>query len=238
MFASRVRLLSDYAERYQTKINDLPRETGFWPALLSIFKNTERKQTILGYFGDANQESELVEAGFAPFCEIDQRRILFHKSPKEIQVAIINGEQVWNLADWGVDKEFVTRFIAECFFMVTRDDLKIDEQEHKVLNAIIGYIEPSHEEVEMARNMVYWTLVENVIEDDVVTEEESETMLKIREALAVDEKNVYHLHKQALIDRYLELKNETENETEIDLARFEKLKRMADRLGISEEIFD
>lgn len=238
MFASRVRLLSDYAERYHARINELPRETGFWAALMSIFKDSKRKQEIFGYSGAATSASELVEDGFAPFCEIDQRRIYFQKSPDEIQVAIIKGEEIWNLSDWGVGKEFVTRFIAECFFMVTRDDLKIDEEEQKVLNAIIGYIEPSQEEVEMARNMVYWTLVENVIEDDIVTEEESETMLKIRQALAVDEKYVYQLHKRALIERYQDLKNTTDNENEIDLTRFEKLKRMADRLGISEEIFD
>lgn len=237
MFSSRVCLLSDYAQRYQTKAGKLKHETGFWTALFSIFKEQNRAHEVLGFNGSATDETELINQGFTPFCEIDKRRIYFKKTQAELEVAIKNGDQLWDLSDWGFGKEFVIRFIAECYFMVTRDDLKIDDEEKAVLNAIVGYIEPTAEEVEMARNMVYWTLIENVIEDDIVTEDETETMLKIRQALQLDEKYVYQLHKRALLERYNELKAENEESQELDLSKFEKLKRMAERLGISEEIF-
>ncbi|MEW6711957.1 MAG: hypothetical protein AB1403_19195, partial [Candidatus Riflebacteria bacterium] len=120
----------------------------------------------------------------------------------------------------------------------TRDDFQIDDEEKLVLQAVIGYIEPSVEEIEEARNLVYWTLVENVLEDEVVTDDESETMFMIRQALALNEKDVYEIHRLSLLSRYNELREAQKEEKEIDLASFERLKRMADRLGISVELFD
>lgn len=237
MFSSRVRLLSDYAQRYQKKAQHLTHESGFWTALISLFKNQKRTIDIFGDSGAAASEEDLLQHEFTPFCEIDKRRIYFRRSNAELEVAIRDDKGPWDLSEWGLGKEFVVRFIAECYFMVTRDDLKIDDDEKAVLNALLGYIEPTAEEVEMARNMVYWTLIENVIEDDVVTDEESETMLKIREALQLDEKYVFQLHKRALLERYEELKEENQESQELDLTKFEQLKRMAERLGISEEIF-
>ncbi|MEW6710171.1 MAG: hypothetical protein AB1403_10150, partial [Candidatus Riflebacteria bacterium] len=115
MFSSRVRLLSDYAQQYQNKANQLSAETGFWPALLSLFKEQSRKNEIFGYSGGDISEETLLSMGFAPFCEIDRRRIYFHRNSHELQIAISLDAQLWDLSDWGVGKEFVVRFVAECY---------------------------------------------------------------------------------------------------------------------------
>ncbi|MFZ5952020.1 MAG: hypothetical protein ACOYXC_15035 [Candidatus Rifleibacteriota bacterium] len=238
MFSSRVRLLSDYAQQYQNKANLWSSTTGLWPALLSLFKEQARKFEIFGYAGGDISEETLMSLGFAPFCEIDRRRIYFHRNSHELQVAISLDDHFWDLTDWGAGKDFVVRFVAECYFMVTRDDFQIDDEEKLVLQAVIGYIEPSMEEMVEARNLVYWTLVENVLEDEVVTDDESETMFKIRQALALNEKDVYEIHRLSLLNRYNDLRESQKEEKEIDLTSFERLKRMAERLGISVELFD
>lgn len=238
MLVLRVRLLSDYAERYLEKARKLPKETGFWASMNRLFSgNRGRKFKIFGSCGGEATEEELVSEGFAAFCEIDKRRIYFKKTSQDCEVAIKQGKEIWDMSDWGTDREFVVRFIAECYFMVTRDDFRIDDDEQKVIQALIGYIEPTREEVDEARGMVYWSLIENVIEDNEVTEDESYTMNRIREALQINEKDVFELHRKALLQRYEELRENADENEEIDLISFEKLKRMAERLGISTEIF-
>ena len=237
MLISRVRLLSDYAQRYQENASRLFKEPNIWSSVLNLFRDKKQKTRICGYEGIAKTEEELAQDGLVPFCEIDRRRIYFSKVRNEIIVAIRTRDEIWDLKEWGRDSEFVVRFIAECYFMVTRDDFKIDNEEKAVLQALIGYIEPAYDDLVAARNIVYWSLVENVIEDDEVTDEESEIMMRIRAALRIDEKEVFQIHRKALIEKYAELKAETHDAEELDLVRFEKLKRMAERLGVSSDIF-
>lgn len=240
MFDSRVKLLSDYAERYLVNSEKIHKGEGFWGRLMALFSSNERSFALSGAQGEdlKKNETELLESGYAPFCEIDGRRIYFRKKAESCEVIIRQNDQSWDLSEWSSGRSFITRLIAECYFMVTRDDFRIDDTEQKVIHALIGYLEPSLDEIVEARNMVYWTLIENVIEDDLVTEEESDTMLKIREALQIKEEDTYALHTKALNERYEQLKYETHDDEQIDLMKLAKIRQMAEKLGVDTENFN
>lgn len=232
MFESRVQLLSDYAERYMVKSEKIYQGNGFWEGLTSLFSPGKRSYEIYGTSFLEASEKDLLDDNYAPFCEIDQRKIYFRKDKEVCMVAIRCKEDLWDLSEWGEGEAFVTRLIAEVYFMVTRDDFKIDEDERKVLHALIGYIEPTLSEIIDARNMVYWTLVEAVMEDDLITEEEDEMMLNIREALQIKPEDACGLHRKALLERLEEAKEYCEENVEIDLAKLDKIKKMAEKLGV------
>jgi hypothetical protein len=238
MFASRVQLLSDYAQRYLKKARESQRKQGFFKSLFEILAPETRTFHIKGTEQNFSNEEELKNQGFVAFCEIDNRKIFFNKDQGVCLVAITCEGKPWDLSDWGSDSEFVQHLIAEVYFMVTRDDYRIDEDEELVLLALIGYLEPTESEIVSARNMVYWSLIEKVLEDNLVTEEETAQMLKIREAIKIDEEDVYDLHKEALLDRFNEFKQKQEQESQLDLAQLDKLKQMAEKLGIDSKIFD
>ncbi|GAB4267596.1 MAG: hypothetical protein Kow0029_02190 [Candidatus Rifleibacteriota bacterium] len=238
MFESNVRLLSDYAERYVRKADNVYNPGGFWGELLSAFSEKSRDYEIYGTDLEEASEEDLIAEGYAPFCEIHGRRIFFRKTSELCMVAIRCNDQLWDLDEWGEGEEFIIRLIAECYFMVTRDDFKIDEDEAKVLRALIGYLEPTCDELVEARNMVYWTLVENVIEDDHVSEEENELLESIRRALEIRAEDVHELHTSALRGKLQQLKNESEDSRQLDLVKLDSLKKMAEKLGVNPDIFD
>ena len=239
MFESRVKLLSDYAASYSEQQKHQNDGSPFWQGLMALFTGTRRDLLISGPAEELPEtEAELENAGFAPFCEIDGRKIYFRKKADNIEVSIWQNRAPWDLSEWGSGKEFVVRFIAECYFMVTRDDFKIDDEENKVLKALIGYIQPTQNEIIQARNTVYWSLVEKVLEDNLVTDEESDTLYKIREALEIEESDAKTIHGQALLERFNLAKEAAKENNQLNLEQFEKIKRMADRLGIDPEDFD
>ncbi|MGM0600800.1 MAG: hypothetical protein ACQETH_13400 [Candidatus Rifleibacteriota bacterium] len=238
MFESRVKLLSDYAATYSEQLKHQNDGSPFWQALMALFTGSRRDLHISGPVEELPEtEAELENEGFAPFCEIDGRKIYFRKKADNIEVSIWQDREPWDLSEWGTGKEFVIRFIAECYFMVTRDDFKIDEEEHRVLKALIGYIQPTQDEIVQARNTVYWTLVEKVLEDNLVTDEESETLNKIREALEIDDSDAKEIHEQSLLEKFNLAKEAANENNQLDLEQLEKIKRMADRLGINPEDF-
>jgi hypothetical protein len=239
MFESRVKLLSDYAASYSEQQKHRTDNSPFWQALVTLFTGTRRDLYISGPVDELPEtEAELENAGFAPFCEIDGRKIYFRKKADNIEVSIWQDREPWDLSEWGSGKEFVVRFIAECYFMVTRDDFKIDDEENQVLQALIGYIQPTQNEIIQARNTVYWSLVENVLEDDLVTDEESETLYRIREALKINETDARQIHEQSLLDKFKQAKETARENNQLDLEKLEKIKKMADRLGIDPEDFE
>jgi len=126
---------------------------------------------------------------------------------------------------------FITRFIAECYFMITRDDYHIDDDERTVFRAIVGCIEATSQEILDARNIVYWTLIEKVVEDGVVTEEELSVMAKIRKELEIDSHNVEELHTKALND-YYDLVRQRHKESDYGLEELEKIQEMAKLLNV------
>lgn len=237
MFDSRVQLLNDYAENYVEKGKDFLKEKGFWGNLLGLYNKSENSYDLNILSPEEISFQNLEAEGFAKFCKIGDVIVYLRTNDGVSELVITENEKIWDCSDWGTGYSLRTRFIAECYFMVTKDDFKIDESEAKVISALIGFIEPSHQEVLDSRNFVYWTLVEKVIEDDVVTNEELETMHKIRSALELSESNVDELHREALLDYYNAFKESAE-ENEIDLTKLTQIKTMAERLGISEDIFD
>ena len=237
MFETRVKLLNDYAEKYVKKGFEISKEKGFWGNLLGRHGRDENANELTIYSPSEIDFCNLEADGFVSFCKIGEVVIYLRIVDDLNEVVITENKKIWDCSDWGSGYTLRTRLLAECYFMVTKDDFKIDEAEMQVMSALIGFLEPSHQEVIDSRNFVYWTLIEKVIEDDIVTDEELETMYKIRQALELSEKNVDTLHKEAIIDYYIFVKNSS-SETEIDLSKLAQIKNMAVKLGLSESIFD
>ena len=230
MFDQRVALLSDYAGQYLKKGETI--EAGsLWTQMISLFGGNKVRPGISGFMGNLSSTDFLLDEGFAPFCKIDDRVIHVKKKQDECQIAISENGQVWDLTDWGEDYIFVTRFIAECYFMITRDDFHIDNDERTVFRALIGCIEATSREIVDARNIVYWTLVEKVVEDGVLTDEELATMEKIRNELEIDSSDVHNLHIKALND-YYELVRKQLGEDDDGLEQLEKIQEMARLLNV------
>jgi hypothetical protein len=235
MLYARVQLLSDYAEQYLEKGARIQKEKGLWGSLIGAFKGKPQRLEYQIPEEDYLVVENLEERGFAKFCRINKVTIYLRKNDQKVEVAIAEKGNLWDISDWGHGYSFITRFIAECYFMVTKDDMVIDQEEQKVLLALFGCLEPSHQEILEARNLVYWTLIAKVIEDDIVTDEEKETMAKIRETLSLTNKNVDSMHKEALKEHYLQVKESDDKDTP---QRLEKIKTMAKRLDISAKIFE
>ena len=230
MFDQRVALLSDYAGQYLQKGRD-SESGGLWNQMIGLFGTQKVRPGISGFKGELDNTDFLFDEGFAPFCKIDERVIYLKKNQEECQIAIAANGKVWDLSDWGEDYMFVTRFIAECYFMITRDDYHIDDDERTVFRAIAGCIEATSREILDARNIVYWTLVEKVVEDGVVTEEELSIMAKIRNELEIDSQNVEDLHTKALND-YYDLVRQQHKESDYGLEELEKIQAMAALLNV------
>jgi len=232
MLNERVKLLTDYAEKYMEKGLQLVGPKGFWQNLSEKLSGKSQRLPVAG-IGDEVPFEHLVEEGFVPFCKIDERIIHVKKNQQECWLAITEDDEVWDLSDWGEDEFFVTQFLAECYFMVTRDDFRIDEDERGVFLSIVGLLEATRREIADARVLVYWTLVENVIEDNVITEEEEATMAMIRDALEMKGEDIKDLHQKALQEYYDIVIRYSDSEP--DLEKIAGIKLMADKLGVSIE---
>ncbi len=230
MFDQRVALLSDYAGQYLQKGRD-SESGGLWNQMIGLFGTQKVRPGISGFKGELDNTDFLFDEGFAPFCKIDERVIYLKKNQEECQIAIAANGKVWDLSDWGEDYMFVTRFIAECYFMITRDDFHIDDDERTVFRALVGCIEATAKEIVDARNIVYWTLVEKVVEDGVVTDDELAAMKKIRDELELDSHDVDSLHQKALND-YYDLVRQQSREAEDGLEQLEKIQEMARLLNV------
>ncbi|MDD2998951.1 MAG: hypothetical protein EOM80_02815 [Erysipelotrichia bacterium] len=230
MFDSRVTLLSDYAEQYVKK-GRLANEGSFWQNMTSIFSRQKPRPMIYGIDGTGASTDVLLDEGFAPFCKIDERVIHIKKNSDKCAIAISQGDEVWDLSEWGEDYLFVTRFLAECYFMITRDDFHIDEEERTVFLALVGCIDATSQEILDARNILYWTLVDQVMEDDVLTDEELSMMAKIREELELNDFDARELHQKALND-YYELVRRQSTNPETSYEKLERIGEMARILGV------
>jgi hypothetical protein len=230
MFESRVTLLSDYASAYSEKGLRLAGEKGFWQRLIDKLVPKKRSFMVAG-IGTEIEFEDLEAEGFAPFCKIEDRYFYVGKTNEACWVAISENTEIWDLSDWGDNSFFVANLLAEVYFMIVRDDYKIDEDERSVFLALVGLLEATGQEISDARNLVYLTLVEEVISDNEVTAEEEATMSVIRNALEIKTDDVNNMHRIAIQEYYNMAIEFSDGDIEI-LAR---IKSMADRLGVSIE---
>ncbi len=234
MLLKRVQFLSDYAESYMEKGEALQKKLGLWENIIVLFKKAEKRYRYFPPLEGETTTKDLIESNFAGFCRIGKAYIYVKKNSEDLvcQMAIVENDMIWDMSDWGEGYRFVTNFIAQCYFMVTKDDYIIDEDEKKIITALLGCLEPSYQEILDARNLVYWTLIDNVIEDDIVTAEEKEQMAKIRAALGLSTKNVNELHLKALKQYYKQVED-VSSFTHPDLTRLARIRKMAKTLGLN-----
>ncbi len=233
MLESRVMLLSDYAQKYVEKGRKVSEKKNFWGRMIATMAGKEAvSRKLTAGLGDELRPNELTAEEFAPFCKIDDRIVYIKKNLSECWVAIVEEDALWDLSDWGENSCFITRFLAEVYFMITRDDFHIDDDEKMIFRALAGCLEATSQEVEDARSLVYWTLLDNVVEDAVITEEEEYTLAKIRMELELEDENVQDLH-QKIINDYYSIACKFSEDGQPDFDQIEDIKEMATRLGVS-----
>lgn len=238
MTEPRVGLLSDFARSFVEKGRIITCETekGVWSEVLKSMSCSDmsRGRFISGIATELHLE-QLLSEGFIPFCKIENRKVFIQKSDHECWVAITEDDIVWDLTEWGENYCFATRFMAEIYFMITRDDFFIDEEENLAFQALAGCIEITKRELTDARCLVYWTLLDHVIKDEVITEEEEKTMEMVREALQMENKDIVELHEKIIVD-YCKITLEFNEGKKLDSEQISNIKAMTSKLGISPNI--
>jgi Na+-transporting NADH:ubiquinone oxidoreductase subunit NqrC len=227
----RVCLLSEVAERFHAQPSAPAAKKGFWSGLAS-FLGTRKDEITVASAGSHFETGEaLGVADFVPFAKIGDVFIYIKVSGNHREVALVENDKPWDLTEWQESGAFRSRFLAECYFMVTKDDYQIDEQEAKVLHALFNCLNPSSEEIAEAKAMVYWVLVAYTMEDRVLTEEEMDTMDKVIAALELTKEDLQNLHETAIREKFNELATnvETDPVTEEKIAMIE---RMAANVGL------
>jgi hypothetical protein len=228
----RVCLTSDYARQFTTKASVRTANKGFWSNLLERFNESRGEITLQPTSLAAPNPGSLEGLGYQPFCKIGEVRVHIREFGNLREVAILEDGQPWDLSEWGAGPTFKSRLVAEMYFMVTRDDFQIDEQEATVLMALFNCIRPSPEQIAEAKEMVYWTLVENTMEDGVITDEEQEVMGMIRVALELTPTEVATLHCKAVEERLREIIMRPDGEPAPTLTEVDQALQMADRLQV------
>jgi len=224
-------LLSDYAQKYVEKGRATSEKKGFWKRMIGPMAGKNAPRKLTAGMGEELTLEELAGEAFVPFCSIDDRKIYIKKDAGECWVAIAENDSLWDLSEWGEDYCFITRFLAEIYFMITRDDFRIDEDEKTVFLALVGCLEATSKEVEDARCLVYWTLLDNVVEDEVITDEEDETLARIRQELELADTDIKELH-QRIIEDYYNIARKFSEDGNLDDDQLENITAMASRLGV------
>jgi hypothetical protein len=232
---ARVCLLSDLARSCLEKPAERQAPRGFWSSLSTLFGKERGDVEARPCPFDNPFEKQLLDEGYIPFCKIGDIRFLVKEEGPHRYLAIMENGQTWDLSEWGSGTIFRSRLVAETYFMVTKDDFRIDEQEAEVLRAIFAFFQVTSEEIAAAKELVYWTLVENTMEDGVITDEEQETMARITAALELSDEDRLELHRRAIDQRFNELFSRPAGApppTEADIAT---ICEMARRFGLEEE---
>ena len=178
---------------------------GFWSGIREFFSKKDSTILLEPAQVASIPESQLANSGFIPFCKIGDVRLYLKIEGSSRSMAIYENGKPWELEEWGGGSDLKSRTIAEFYFLVTKDDFRIDESESQVILALINCIEPTADEVAQAKTMVYWTLIESTLEDGILTDEEQDSMYKIQQALELSQKELDVLHKKAIQERFEEL---------------------------------
>jgi len=228
---NQVCLLSREAEDFLVKKSAQNAKTGFWAEIQNFFSKQEKGIIVEAAPFEGLSEEVMAPSGFFPFCRIREVKTFVKTKDNRRVIAIFENGKPWDISEWGTGSDFKIRVIAEFYFMVTKDDFKIDSNEANVLLALFNCLDPSAQEIQTAKEMVYWTLVENVMEDGIVTDEEQEIMQKIRIAFDLSEKEQKELHVKAIEKKFDELLSSGEKPLQKGL---DDLIEMGRRLGIED----
>jgi len=229
--SERVCLLSEVAEKFYAEPPGASAKKGFWSSLGGLLGTGKAKITVERADPQLLRPDDFNAAGFVPFAKIGEVFIHLKIAGNHREVAVIENDTPWDLSDWGEADTFRSRFLAECYFMVTKDDFQIDEHETKVLHALFNCLQPSSQEIIEAKGMVYWTLVASTMEDRVLTEEEMDTMDKVIAALELSKDDLRILHENAILDKFTELRDNAEQDP-VTEEKIEMIERMAANVGL------
>jgi hypothetical protein len=181
--------------------------------------------------------ADLSARGFGPFARIRTVRLHVLPSQRVQEIVFEENGAFWDLSEWGEKTHFKSRVLAECYFLVTRDDFQIDAAEAEVLRALTTFLQPAHFEAAMAREIVYWSLVDHVLEDNVLSEEEEGILERIAIALSLTRHEQNTLHLKAIREKLEGLATRTEGQT-ITMAEIDAVLAMAERLRVPEAGYD
>jgi len=231
----RVCLLSDRAREFVVAPKTESEPKGFWSGLTSFFGKEKATFDVRPSPLEKIFEKVLGDEQYVPFCKIGDVKMHVKEEENSRYLVVMENGQAWDLSEWGEGSEFRARLVAETYFMVTKDDFRIDDDESTVLRAIFAFFEITPKEIANAKEYVYWSLVESTMEDGIITDEEQETMSRIMAALELTEGDRLELHRKAVDVRFSELFERPEGASQPTSDEIDAVAQMARRLGLDEE---
>jgi hypothetical protein len=204
---TRAFLLSPTAETYAIRqpVASAP-QAGFWAGVKEFFKPAPARHTCVGEQIHP-EEGQRRAQGYLPFCRVDDISLWIQETNTEKKLALFRAEVPLDLADWGTGSELKCRLISEFYFLVTKDDFKIDDEEARVMMALINFLQPTPDEITYSRQLVYWSLVNVVCEDNIITSEERATTQAIAAALDIPPSEYKTLHQKIILEKIEEVAN-------------------------------
>lgn len=232
-------LMSDFARECAAKGDWRVSTTPFWVRLLGTTLPQRSNAVRLTHPPYPPQSlEEIAKRGFAPFISLGEIQLFERLGAGDTrEIVLFNGSDFWDTEEWHEVGNFKSRLLAELYFRATRDDLHIDEQEQEVLRAVTGLIQPDRAELGLARSMLYWTLVDKVLEDDVVTDEEQTTMQLIQQELGLTAEELVDVHREGLKEKILVLRKRYAG-TVVPFGPIDELHLIAGRLGLKPDEYD
>lgn len=230
-----VRLLSSFAESFfQSSSSPSAAKKGFWNSVRNFFSSEKNETTFRKPSLGKITPEELKARGYTGFAQVREVAIWVKSEGNSHEIVFLEKGESWNLEEWGDGSTLKSRLIAELYFLVTKDDFQIDKDEAVVMLAFTSFVKPTADEISDAKTMVYWTLVESVMEDGIITEEEQGTMAKITTALDLSSAELTVLHERAIESQLQETFEGPRPDEEV-LSRVEKTVQMARTLKIDEK---
>lgn len=233
-----VRLLSARAEAcYQESVSGKKGPKGFWAGLKTLFGKTGGSRRLSLPPVGGLKSADLEPKGFQPFCQVRDVGMWIMEEADVCHLVFSRNGEIWDISEWNETGMLGARVLAEFYFMVIKDDFQIDAEERKVLQAVTSLLQIPTDQIEAAKALVFWSLVDSVCEDDVVTDEENEQLGKIIKALEISANEQMDLSVRMVKEKFEEILQEAPPRDIVEV-RVDKIRNMAKMLGVADSAFE
>lgn len=233
-----VRLLSERAETcYQESVSSKKGPKGFWAGLKTLFGTTKGNRCLSLPSVEGLKCADLESKGYQPFCQVRDVAMWIREEADVCHLVFSRDGEIWDISEWNETGMLGARVVAEFYFMVIKDDFQIDAEERKVLQAVTSLLQITTDQVEAAKALVFWSLVDSVCEDDVVTDEENEQMAKIIKALEISAQEQMDLSVRMVKEKFDGILQDAPPRDIVEV-RVNKIRNMAKMLGVADNVVE
>lgn len=194
----RIRYISDFGKKLLDKtLESIDREAKtnilynkFWSFLQLVLENNQetkiktQNKIKVCELENYNEEA-LVNLHYRLLCQIDNIKIFVKEENNVKYLALLENNKMWDLSEWGEDTQLKIKIAVETFFMTLNDNLQIDADEINILLVIYKFFEHNIQEIKEAKTTIYLHLVQNLIDDGLLSKEEDEIVKKIINSLDI-----------------------------------------------------